>query len=69
MSKRAICSASPACWAACSSALSARAYPPSPSVGATVATSQTTTSTGYADLTTAGPAVTLTIPASGNAPD
>jgi len=32
-----------------------------------VATSQTTTSTSYTDLTTAGPAVSVTIPASGNA--
>src|SRR5512142_1408902 len=34
-SKRAICATSSACWAACSSAVSARAYPPSPSAGAT----------------------------------
>ena len=33
----------------------------------TVATSQTTTSTTYTDLATTGPAVTVTIPASGNA--
>jgi hypothetical protein len=32
-----------------------------------VATSQTTTSTTYTDLTTAGPAVSVTIPASGKA--
>jgi hypothetical protein len=32
-----------------------------------VATSQTTTSTTYTDLTTVGPSVTVTIPASGNA--
>ncbi|HYY64340.1 MAG TPA: hypothetical protein VE688_06990 [Gaiellaceae bacterium] len=32
-----------------------------------MATSQTTTSTTYTDLTTAGPAATVTIPASGNA--
>lgn len=30
-----------------------------------VATSQTTTSTSYTDLTTSGPAVTVTVPASG----
>jgi hypothetical protein len=32
-----------------------------------VATSQTTTSTSYTDLATAGPAVTVTIPSSGKA--
>jgi hypothetical protein len=34
-------------------------------VAAAVATSQTTSSTSYTDLTTAGPAVTVTVPASG----
>ena len=33
-SKRAICAASSACWADCSSAVSARAYPPSPAADA-----------------------------------
>jgi hypothetical protein len=36
-------------------------------VAASVAASQTTTSTTYTDLTTAGPSVTVTIPASGKA--
>src|SRR5438552_3482318 len=36
-------------------------------VGATVATSETTTSLTYTDLTTPGPSVTVTIPASGKA--
>ena len=36
-------------------------------LGATVAASETTTSVTYANLTTVGPAVTVTIPASGNA--
>lgn len=36
-------------------------------IGAVVATSQTTTSTSYTDLATAGPAVTVTIGATGKA--